>query len=659
MTATTVGARPYYPALDGLRTVAVVAVILFHAGTGVRGGWLGVDLFMALSGWLVTSIFFERIARGGGVRYRSYIAGRYRRLMPAVALMLAGVSVLAALDLVVLRRDAVLGALTWTSNWVQLAGPSGYWAAVQAPSPLEHLWSLAVEEQFYVVWPLVVLAVLRWRRDRPAESRIRAIRGAAIVGAVLSLVLGVAGYAAGWSLDALYLNTLVRAFPFLVGAAVAGRTQVSTRRVVNHGIGWLSIAVLAWHALMLTGSRSMFAGRLQLVELACVGVVIYIAGMRNGALVTRPMRAVGRWSYGIYLFHWPAVVVLRGHTELRGWPLALATCAISVPIAAASYQWVENPLRRAPWLRPRRRVPGIVFIAPAFTLIAGCAMVASTPVAALPASPTVVTLPTRAVLPPARPTIGVAAIPTLGRSIAPAIGGAAIPSPIVPPIPTVTVVGDSTAMVLSDAVNEWASANPEQLIAGRAAGPGCGLSVATDGRLHDFWGYDDVREKIDLSACTAGVWEPLAAQLADPTRRPDVLVVQVTPWDVTDIAFPDGRVESILTPDGLTMIRDAYVTLVEQATSVGTRVVFVEPAVGNPGWHDRDISDPRRWQALRDLHASFAASNPLVSTIDQGAWLTANGFDGPAGRVDGIHVNPDVERRFVAEALVPFLNTQR
>jgi peptidoglycan/LPS O-acetylase OafA/YrhL len=211
----------HLPALDGLRGLAVAAVLAYHFGY-LDGGYLGVDLFFVLSGFLITSLLLGEHASRGRIGLRAFWGRRARRLLPALFLLLLGIAVFCVvwarpIDLAGIRADG-FGALFYVANWRAVTADVDYWSISLAPSPLQHVWSLAIEEQFYLVWPLVVLAVLRGRSPDQGRRRLALVAGA---GAALSVVLFVSLHARGASDTRVYEGTDTRAFALLLGALVA------------------------------------------------------------------------------------------------------------------------------------------------------------------------------------------------------------------------------------------------------------------------------------------------------------------------------------------------------------------------------------------------------------------------------------------------------
>ena len=342
----TVRTGTHRPGLDGVRAWAVCAVVAFHSGV-LRAGWIGVDVFMALSGYLITRVIVVELQSPRGFRLRRFWMRRARRLLPGLLLLLVVVT------LVTLwapggwpppTRSETFGALTYTSNWVRIAASKNYWTMFSAPSPLDHLWSLAIEEQFYVVWPIVVL--IAWRAGGQ-----RALQRAALVGAVLLGVWQVVVATTSASVERIYVGTDTRAPSFLLGAAACAfllrrNWNADRARVV---LAAAACALVA--ACIVLDGRSIDTYRGPLLGIGLLGATVaasaaQLDGSRWFDLVftAAPLRAVGRWSYGIYLFHWPLLVLVR---ELGWSPVArfVVVAIASTALAAASYEWYERPIR--------------------------------------------------------------------------------------------------------------------------------------------------------------------------------------------------------------------------------------------------------------------------------------------------------------------------
>jgi peptidoglycan/LPS O-acetylase OafA/YrhL len=402
----------YLPALDGLRALAVAGVIAYHLGFGwAKGGYLGVDLFFVLSGFLITSLLLEEWTSTARIHLGAFWARRARRLLPALFLLLLAIAVfvvlegrlgapgsIAQIDLSGLRGDA-LATLFYVANWHSIFAHQSYFAQFAAPSPLEHTWSLAIEEQFYLLWPPFLLVVLSLGR-----RRFRGVGLAITVfGAIASAVAMALLYHAGSDPTRVYFGTDTRAFDLLCGASVAmmtaGRPQPGAvaRRWLHLG------AVPALAALgtfwVIAGSASglppswMFEGGFLLCAVLAATVIADVrqtdAGPLGRLFSIRPLRWVGRISYGIYLWHWPVIVYFtQSRTGLAQPWLDLARVGLTVALAATSFYLVETPIRR-------RAFPGWIrwSLAPASAAaLAGVVMLATVPAIAAPA-PKVETAP--------------------------------------------------------------------------------------------------------------------------------------------------------------------------------------------------------------------------------------------------------------------------
>lgn len=362
--ALTLPPTPHYrPALDGLRGVAIVGVLLFHTGH-LPGGFLGVDLFFVLSGYLITGLLLREVAAHGRISLASFWARRVRRLLPALAVMLAIVTLAVW---AVGRPDLLRTTLSdgpWVQlnliNWHLLAESASYWDRFGQERVFEHLWSIAVEEQFYVLWPVIVLLVTR--TGRRAHLRVATT---AVVISVLALALMVI-LADPADPTRAYTGTDTRAFSLLLGAAAA---TDGVRSVLAGLTGRAVAAVLLVLAVCLgaswivvDGVRApwLFHGGLFLHSLGCAVLIAWCAGHPNSrgsvALSWWPLRRLGQISYSLYLWHWPVIVLLAPEvTGLHGWAWTAVVTAVSLTLAAGSTRLVENPVRfRARWARGRR-----------------------------------------------------------------------------------------------------------------------------------------------------------------------------------------------------------------------------------------------------------------------------------------------------------------
>jgi peptidoglycan/LPS O-acetylase OafA/YrhL len=370
-------------ALDGLRGVAVAGVLVFHDGH-LTGGFLGVDLFFVLSGFLITSLLLAESNQNGEISLGAFWARRARRLLPALAALLVGVAVYCAVaaspaDLAQIRGDA-LATIGYVANWRAVFARQDYWALFQTPSPLQHTWSLAIEEQFYLVWPLVFVGLLAWWKRRTAV----AVLATALLGAAASTVLMAWLYNPGNTTRA-YYGTDTRAAGILIGAALAaalaqwGPVHRTGARVVLEAAGVASVGFLAWAWTRVPGQASfLYRGGFLLCALAAAIVIAAATHPQRGPIArtlgVRPLCVLGLVSYGVYLWHWPVYVVLdETRTGLSDYSLLAVRLGVTFAIAAVSYLALEMPIRRGALSKYQWRVA-----IPALASVLLVALVAST-----------------------------------------------------------------------------------------------------------------------------------------------------------------------------------------------------------------------------------------------------------------------------------------
>jgi peptidoglycan/LPS O-acetylase OafA/YrhL len=369
----TAAALPHISALDGARGLAVAAVLLFHGGHLV-GGYLGVDFFFTLSGFLITSLLLAESRRTGGVGLGGFWARRARRLLPALAVLMLGVTLYSwalarPAELSQIRGDA-FATVGYVANWHDIFGHQSYWAIFSAPSPLTHTWSLAIEEQFYLVWPLIFVSILvLWKRAAP---KVLLVICATLV--IISSVLMIALYNPA-NTNRAYYGTDTRAAAILLGAALAAwleirgpaRARASRLALEAVGLGAALVLAVAW-ARLDGQSSTLYHGGFLLCGLAATAVIAAAVhpepGVVSRALSLGPLCALGLISYAVYLYHWPIDVVLNAQrVGYTGWPLFLTQTTVTIALAVASYFIIEQPIRRgalssAYW---RRLAPALAF----------------------------------------------------------------------------------------------------------------------------------------------------------------------------------------------------------------------------------------------------------------------------------------------------------
>jgi peptidoglycan/LPS O-acetylase OafA/YrhL len=377
--------RGFRADVEGLRAVAILAVILYHAGI-VSGGFVGVDVFFVISGFLITGLLWREVSTGGRISLSSFYGRRARRLLPAAMVVLvATVAVSAAIVSPLTERevtkDATAAAL-YVSNYRFASLSTNYLNSRTTPSPLQHYWSLAVEEQFYLVWPFLILGVaVGWRRLRPRRwltrpdssgdggtsgaAGVSGVKGAAVAALVglglvglTSFILSVHYTAASqpWA----FFSLPTRAWEFVAGGlvALAGPQLARIPRDVAGVAGWLGAALVAWSVIGLNGSTP-FPGTAALFPVAGTAILLTAGGAapRRGTsliLSRRPWPAIGRISYAWYLWHWPALTLGEA---AAGHPLSLVQkvglAAGTGWLAFLTVELLENPIRFSPRLVAR------------------------------------------------------------------------------------------------------------------------------------------------------------------------------------------------------------------------------------------------------------------------------------------------------------------
>ncbi|WP_312677537.1 acyltransferase family protein, partial [Microbacterium sp.] len=346
---------PRYAGLDGLRAVAVLLVVLYHLFPGwfLHSGFVGVDVFFVISGFLITSLRLRERAATGRIALRAFWTRRARRLLPALALVVTVSATLAWVvggDVLVGLGRQVLGAATFSYNWTSIGAGASYFGTAE-PELLRNLWSLAVEEQFYVLWPLLLPVLLLVRR--------RWLR--AIVALALATASALWGFAvAGEALTRAYYGTDTHAFGLLIGVALAFALGGERRRATRWARFGMPVAgAAALVALVAVASVPGGAGLYSAIPLAAsvlTAVVIATAtapgAMLGRALDVAPLRWIGERSYGIYLWHWPLVVLLTlaatGSFVDTAIPVTAGAAAgvLTLALSALSYRMLEQPVRR-------------------------------------------------------------------------------------------------------------------------------------------------------------------------------------------------------------------------------------------------------------------------------------------------------------------------
>jgi peptidoglycan/LPS O-acetylase OafA/YrhL len=430
--------------IQGLRAVAVLLVVLEHAGVGrARGGYVGVDVFFVVSGFLITGILLAEAERRGSVSLTDFYVRRARRILPAAALTLLATDLAARHLLNFVRAREVIADSAWAAacganvHFARIG--SDYFASAQPPSPLLHFWTLSVEEQFYLAWPTVVLLVLFGALFRRRTARRKLL--------TVTVALGLASFV--WSVEstrsadgAAYFSTFARAWELALGAAlaVALPRAARIRPAVALALGWAGLAAVAAAAVTYSAATP-FPGYAAALPAVGTALVIF-AGARSAPsapsvarlLSAAPLRYVGDRSYALYLWHWPVLTIayLRVGHEL-GPEVKLLLLAGAFVLSILSYALVEDPIRRA---RLPRRSSGLLAAASAAVVVvvaaAGVRLLApaaGTDVAAAAVRPLFdpVTAQEQA-RPAAKP------LPAVVAAVRAAERGDALPSALTPPV---------------------------------------------------------------------------------------------------------------------------------------------------------------------------------------------------------------------------------
>ncbi len=365
------------PALDGLRALAVMAVVLYHGEvSGLPGGFLGVEIFFVISGYLITALLISERQRTGGTAYLAFWARRARRLLPALFALAAVVGLVWVLfvpgELAHIRGDFV-AALTYVTNWYQIFVHQSYFEAIGRPSPLRHLWSLSVEEQFYVVWPLALAGIYRVTRGRQSQIALVTL-GLAVASAIWAVVL----FTPGVDPSRVYYGTDTRAAGVLLGAVLAilvppwrmrSAVHAGARWIIT-GVGAVGLLGLAYMIVRVNEfDPFIYQGGFVLLDLLTLAVIVSLVHPATTPLAKffalPPLLWIGRRSYGIYLWHWPIFVLTRPgvDVDVNGGLLLILRLILTFAVAELSYRFVEMPVRNGAlgrWWDGRSQPGGLI-----------------------------------------------------------------------------------------------------------------------------------------------------------------------------------------------------------------------------------------------------------------------------------------------------------
>jgi peptidoglycan/LPS O-acetylase OafA/YrhL len=633
------GTLRYAGGLDGVRALAVTAVLVYHLGARwLPGGFLGVDVFFVLSGFLITSLLATEWDARGRIDIGGFYLRRARRLLPALFVMLGTVvlvtSAVAPDELPRLRGD-VGAALAYSTNWTQIAWHRSYFEALGRPSLLQHLWSLAVEEQFYLLWPVLLLLCLRFGGRRRALW----VTGAGIITSTAAMAWWFQPYQ---DPGPVYYGSHTHAGGLLVGAALAlvvtarAAPRAQARARIADSSGWL-LDALALAGALVVGyffvrfgyfSAQLYRGGFLVVAVGAAAVVL--AAGRPGTATSRllgvaPLRWIGVRSYAIYLWHWPVFMLSRPQLDYpsNGLPLLVLRVGLTLVLADLSYRFVERPMRTngvfasiGALLRRVRRWR----LAPLGVLAIGAGTVVLV-TAQLTALPRVTSgdASTRSALP-------AVSTPAPSAVLTP-IGGTPFGRPV-----RVTVFGDSQGMTLL--LNRPPGLDASFTLSDGTV-EGCGFLL---GRINSSRGPS--RDLGASCATWADQWR------RNETRsRPQIALVEVGAWDVFDLKVGDGVVLTFGSPGW-----DAYYTQqLDQAVALliqgGAQVALLgvpcyRPVDGGGLVALPERGDDRRTRHLNALLRAAAAKNPhRVFMIDPPAQFCTDPAvaTSTSYRWDGVH----------------------
>jgi len=656
----------YLPALDGVRAFAVVAVMIYHGGPFFApGGFMGVDTFFVLSGFLITSLLVGEWRTSLTIRLGAFWARRARRLLPALLLMLLFVAFFAAVIVPrgtypALRLDA-LATLLYVSNWHFILVGSNYFNQASTASPLLHTWSLAVEEQFYLIWPLVVLGILHFTRN------LRLLLGVCCVAAVGSAVEMYLLFRHAASTNRMYLGTDTRAQCLFIGAALAVGLVLITRRsqAAGHladgelwkpagnngrilcglaGVVGAAVAVVMWVTTKDTASFP-YKGGFFVIGLGTAGVIVSVLGAPRSPiprlLSLAPLRYIGRISYGLYIWHWPLFIwVDAQRTGLAGYQLFSVRLVVTFAVSIASYHLVEQPIRQGSFLRQWRAwvaVPAGVG-----------AVLAALVIATSTSAGTAIALPPTTVPPGSTTTSTTTVTPPTGPAV------------------RVLLEGDSIALTLGEGLANATMQSRYNYSLSDQGILGCGVVFGPEVEL--------MGERDTTPASCNGVPTPKGTPLnqqpwpyrwlnAMSVTHPNVVVLLAGRWEVVNREYL-GKWTNILNPTFAAYVKHQLELTSSLVNATHAHMVFLTAPCTDEGeqpdgapWPE---DNPKRLAEYNKLVRQVAAEHPQTdSVVDLNAAACPGGHfslkkDGVTIRTasDGVHFTP-VAGTVLAPYLMP------
>lgn len=606
-------------------------MLVLHAGPAgwLPGGFLGVSLFFTLSGYLIGSLVLAEVAGAGRLDLTGFWSRRVRRLVPALVLTVLGVAVLSRfIDLPRSTRGELLGGLGYVANWVQVASGESYAQLFESPSAATHLWSLAIEEQFYLVFPFLAWLVVR---------RVPGgLRRAYVAGGLLVVAVGVLWAAGSDDQVFSYYGTPARAPEVAVGLVMAGLWPMgdllSERRLGRSprfvpaasvvGSTSLVLTVALWWSVSLTDGW-IYSGGLAAVAVVSAGLLLGAVSSERlaGALSVPPLPDLGKVSYGLYLYHWPVVVLLSSpRVELEAVPLFVLRVGVSLVLAVASYRFVEQPIRRGQLARGTGSATVVLVGLAALAITAAVIwFVVEAPAGPAPRrpAPAVVAPGSDPEQDPTRPE-----------------GGEAPADPTVPPVPVVALLGDSLPnWLVRD--GGWAL-DPSEVRLVDGTSEGC------DGAEGSPVGRAGTGVVVTVPESCTG-WTTQYPPVVE-VGRIDLAVLAVGTGAVLDRQL-DGGFVGPCSDAAADWYRADVVARLRFLADHADQVVVVLPAWAErwSGWVNPPDHEQRTDCVRATLRAAVdeAATTPPVAVVDLGRHLCPEGAGtcSPVRSTDGVHID--------------------
>ena len=645
----------YIPSLDGLRALAVLAVILYHAHfSWIRGGFIGVEVFFVVSGFLITSLLLEESEDTGGISLRQFWIRRARRLLPALFTMLVVVSAWALLfskyKVGQLRHD-FLAAVFYISNWWQIFSSDVPYFAPSDPPLLRHLWSLAVEEQWYLLWPIAFIALFKWGKNRAKVAQ------ALLVIAVFIMLFTAVAYSSGNGdrINFLYLSTFTRSTGLLLGAAgaclwrpwrMAGLAQRGRASAADLPERTLSLAALVSGSLLVlmalgltVSGAPLYRGGLILVSLSSL-VLVACAVHPNAVGVQKflgyaPLVEIGKRSYGLYLWHWPIFLFTNARESAGKFFVAIAITAV---VTELSYRCIEVPIRNGFIGRARETLRNInhpsrrdmVIIASSYATAAGV-LVASVSIALAFTTPIDLSVDNG-------DDLEFGATTTIAGATQTTVNGVVAPSTTLPTLANpirLVIVGDSQAKALAKNL----PVGIEKTFTVTDGGvSGCGVYDTGTGISPSI----DFKQSFEF--CRG--WEKKWTASVQKAKGQLVLVV-LGAWEVLDV-LGGGVNYSLGSPQADTFFKTQVKRGIDALVLGGAKVALLEvpcmrpkdvKGAGIPPLPER--GDDTRTAQLNKLLQEVASENAATTTFVKGPreWCTSSIIGNDLGyRWDGVHV---------------------